>query len=121
VAPLPDGVKLCAKHDIRYGKLEQCSACRGERVASVKVGSPKADTKELRLRESEYRESDKFMRRIAREVLEDGTAQERGIAIKMFDAAAKWARLSLEIHTSLTELEHDQWLRDENMRMGGGN
>jgi hypothetical protein len=119
-AALPPGVNHCAVHDIRYGKLEQCRACRAERSATVKASSPKADTKELRLRESEYREADKFLRRIAREILDEGTAQERGLAIKMFDAAAKWARIALEINTSMLEIEHDQWLRDENMRMRGG-
>jgi hypothetical protein len=119
-AALPPGAKHCAIHDIQYGKLEQCSRCRAERSAIVKTGSPKADTKELRLREAEYREADKFLRRIARETLDEGTAQERVIAIKMFDAAARWARLALEIHTSILEVEHDQWLRDENMRMRGG-
>jgi hypothetical protein len=117
--PLPPGVRRCELHDVTYGALEQCSACRAAKGISVKAGAPKADTHELRLREQEYRETDKYLRRIAREWLDDGTAQERGIALKAFDAAAKFARISLEIHTSIKELEHDQWLVEQKRLLGG--
>lgn len=110
----------CPKHDKHYSKLEQCGACRAERAGTVAVGSPKADTRELELREQEYREADKYLRRMAREVLDDGTAQERGLAIKMFDAASKWARLALEIRTSRLEMEHDQWLVEQKRKLSGG-
>jgi hypothetical protein len=119
-ASLPDGQKHCAIHDVVYGKLEQCSACRSARSITVKTGAPKADTAELRLRESEYREADKYLRRLGREWLDDGTAQERGLALKAFDAASKWARIALEIHTSIKELEHDQWLVEQKRLLGGG-
>ena len=119
-APRDPSLRYCAVHDTSYGKLEQCAGCRGERGIAVKEGSPKADTKELRLREQEYREADKYLRRIAREWLDDGTAQERNIALKAFDAAAKYARIALEIHTSIKELEHDQWLVEQKRLLGGG-
>lgn len=119
-APLPDGQKHCPKHDVLYGRLEQCSQCRAERSIAVKSAAPKADTHELRLRESEYREADKYLRRIAREWLDDGTAQERNTALKAFDTAAKYARLALEIHTSIKELEHDQWLVEQKRLLGRG-
>jgi hypothetical protein len=114
------GAKHCALHNVSYGALEQCGACRAAKGITVKTAAPKADTHELRLREQEYREADKFLRRVAREILDEGTAQERGLAIKMFDAASKWARLSLEIHTSIKELEHDQWLVEQKRLLGGG-
>ena len=114
-----DGQKHCALHDVTYGKLEQCSGCRAAKSIGVKDQAPKADTHELRLRENEYREADKYLRRIAREWLDDGTAQERGIALKAFDAAAKYARIALEIHTSIKELEHDQWLIEQKRLLGG--
>lgn len=110
----------CPTHNRQYGKLEQCADCRSARVHTVAAVSPKADTRELELRESEYREADKFLRRMGRELLDEGTAQERGLAIKMFDAASKWARLALEIRSDRLEIEHDHWLRDENMKMRGG-
>jgi hypothetical protein len=116
---VPSGQRHCAEHGVTYGPLEQCGECRSARSITVKVGSPKADTKELRLREAEYRETDKYLRRIGREILDEGTAQERGLALKAFDAASKWARLSLEIHTSIKELEHDQWLVEQKRLLGG--
>lgn len=119
-APLPDGVKRCPRHGIEYGRLEQCSACRAARSITVKTGSPKADTSELQLREDEYRGADKKLRRIAFELLDEGTAQERSIAVKMLDCATKWARLALEIRTSRLELEHDQWLVEQKRLLSGG-
>jgi hypothetical protein len=111
----------CTIHDQRYSAIEQCSGCRASKGIEVKSGSPKADTRELRLRETEYREADKYLRRTAREWLDEGTAQERGIALKAFETATKYARLALEIHTSILELEHDQWLVEQNRLLGGGN
>jgi hypothetical protein len=120
VASHTDEQKHCDKHGASYGRLEQCPGCRAERSIAVKEGSPKADTKELRLREQEYREADKYLRRIAREWLDEGTAQERNVALKAFDAAAKYARIALEIHTSIKELEHDQWLVEQKRLLGRG-
>lgn len=111
----------CEIHNIRYGKLEQCSGCRASKGIEVKSGAPRADTRELHLREQEYREADKYLRRVAREWLDDGTARERGIALKAFETATKYARLALEIHASIKELEHDQWLVEQNRLLGGGN
>jgi hypothetical protein len=105
---------------VRYGKLEQCSVCRAARAITVKTASPKADTRELELRENEYREADKYLRRIGREWLDDGTPQERNAALKAFDSASKWARLSLEIRQQRLEMEHDQWLVEQKRLLGGG-
>ena len=110
----------CPTHNQHFGKLEQCAGCRAGRRAAATAESPKADTRELELRESEYREADKFLRRKAREILDDGTAQERNLAIKMFDSAAKWARISLEIRNQRLELEHDQWLVEQKRKLSGG-
>ena len=116
----PADQKPCVKHGTTYGRLEQCPECRAARSIAVKEGSPKTDTRELHLREQEYREADKYLRRVAREWLDDGTAQERNVALKAFDAAAKYARLALEIHTSIKELEHDQWLVEQKRLLGRG-
>lgn len=114
------GKKHCALHDVWYGQLEQCGECRKARGITVKTTSPKADTHELKVREDEYREADKYLRRIARDWLENGTAQERNVALKAFDAASKYARLALEIRQSRLEIEHDQWLVDQKRQLGGG-
>jgi hypothetical protein len=110
----------CATHDQHYGKLEQCGVCRSQRAITVKTASPKADTRELELRENEYREADKFLRRIGKEWIDEGTAQERNAALKAFDAASKWARLALEIRQQRLEMEHDQWLVEQKRLLGGG-
>jgi hypothetical protein len=110
----------CPEHKLHYPRLQQCAECRRARAGAAVSGSPKADTRELELREQEYREADKYLRRVAREWLDDGTAQERNVALKAFDAAAKYARLALEIRTSRLEIEHDQWLVEQKRKLSGG-
>jgi hypothetical protein len=110
----------CAKHDRHYSALGDCDDCRDARRGAVAQGSPKADLRELELREGEFRADAKYLRRRAREWIDDGTAQERNIALKAFDTAAKYERLALEIHAKVIEVKHDHWLRDENMKISGG-
>lgn len=117
--PVDSAENYCATHDRNYSKLEQCAECRAALSAAVKAESPKADTRELELREGEYREADKKLRRLAMEWLDEGTAQERSIAIKAMDAASKWARLALEIRQQRLEFEHDHWLADQQRRLRG--
>lgn len=112
--------KHCALHDVTYGKLEQCSACRAAHATSARTESPKADTSELATRESEYREADKYLRKKGREWLEDGTAQERNVALKAFDTASKFARISYEIRQWRLEIEHEQWLAAQKRALAGG-
>lgn len=115
-----DGKGYCPVHDESFGALDRCGKCPKPTRGITIQGAPKADTRELHLREGEYREADKYLRRIAREWLDDGTAQERGIALKAFETAAKYARIALEIHTSIKELEHDQWLVEQKRLLGRG-
>jgi hypothetical protein len=119
-SPADPSLRYCETHDQHYGKIEQCSGCRAARSITVKTASPKADTRELELREIEYREADKFLRRIGKEWIDEGTAQERNAALKAFDAASKWARLALEIRQQRLEMEHDQWLVEQKRLLGGG-
>lgn len=110
----------CPTHDRHFGKLEQCAECRSARRGAVAIESPKADTRELELREDEYRTDAKFLRRKGREWLETGTAQERNSALKAFDAAAKYERLALEIRSTRLEFEHDRWLVEQKRKLSGG-
>jgi hypothetical protein len=115
--PLPDGQKRCLIHDITYGKLEQCSACRAARSVTVKTGSPKADTSAKRVHAATAR-----LRELACwDACQLAMATDGNIAVKWSAESTKWARVAAEIEAQITEIEHDQWLRDENMRMGGGN
>lgn len=112
-------LRHCPTHDVWYGKLEQCGSCRAAHSSVVRVRSPKADTHELEVRESEYREADKYLRKKGREWLEDGTAQERHVALKAFEAATKYARLAYEIRQWRLEVEHEQWLAAQKRMLAG--
>ena len=113
--------RTCPTHGVTYSSIEQCGECRTARGISVKSGAPKADASELRVREGEYREVDKYLRRLAREWLDDGTSRDRRDALEAFKVAARYAGLSLQIHTSVKELEHDQWLVEQKRALTGGN
>ncbi len=117
--PLDPNLKRCEIHNETFGKLEQCSKCRASRGISVKTASPKADTRELQLREDEYRSAEKYLRRKGEEWLE-GTERERNLGLKCFDTATKYARLAMEIRQARLEMEHDMWLRDQKALLGGG-
>lgn len=112
--------KHCPTHDVWYGKLEQCGICRAARATFVKTESPKADTADLAVREGEYREADKYLRRKGKEWLEEGTARERNVALKAFDTASKFARISYEIRQWRLEVEHEQWLAAQKRLLDGG-
>lgn len=114
------GKKHCALHDVWYGQLEQCAECRKSRGISVKAASPKTDVKELQLLADEYRAEDKFLRRVAREWLTDGTAKERRDALEAIKTAARCASLFKETHLSIKELEHDHWLVEQKRLLGSG-
>ena len=106
--------KHCTIHDVYYGKSERCSGCERMRASMTAAESPRADLSEYRLREGEYREDAKYLRRKAREWLSEGTAGERSVAIKAFEAASRYERLALDIRKELVDIEHIHWLDDRN-------
>jgi hypothetical protein len=115
-----DNTAVCA-HGKPYGGIEQCGECRKARAVSVRTASPKADLRELELLEDECREAAKYLRRHGRDWVE-GTDRERNVGLKAFETALKYDRMAYEARALRVGVEHDQWLRDENMRMrGSGN
>lgn len=117
---MPTDTTATCPHGRPYGGIEQCGECRRVRATAISPTSPKAETKELETREHEYRAADVYLRRLAREWLDDGTARDRQVALKAFDAAARWARLALEIRQQRIEIEHDQWLVEQKRILSGG-
>lgn len=106
----------CPKHDKHYSKLEQCGACRAERAGAVVKGSPKADTSPLRVKAAEYR-----LREIA--MWQAASAQigaDPHVAVKLSDQAGKWAGRADELEHRLLEIEHHQWMLEEDKRRRGG-
>lgn len=106
----------CPTHDRHYGKLEQCGECRAARKATPEVGSPKADTTvkrthaaTARLREAACWEQCKVT------MGDDGHT-----SVKWSAECSKWARVAMELEAQITEIEHDQWLRDQKQLLNGG-
>lgn len=116
--PLADGEKHCPKHDRYYSDVEQCSECRAERSAAPRATSPKADTSPLRVKAADYRLREAACwEQFSARLKEDGH-----LAVKLSDQAGKWAGRADELETRLLEIEHDQWLIEQDrLRKGGGN
>lgn len=105
----------CAIHDVRYGKLEQCSGCRASRSVTVTPGSPKADTSAKRVNAAAAR-----LRELACwSECQGQMADDPNVAVKWSAESSKWARLAMELEAQITEVEHDQWLREQKRLLGG--
>lgn len=113
---LPDGQKLCPTHNVQYGKLEQCSVCRSERSGAIVAGSPKADTSGARINAARYRLNEAACWC----ELQANTADDPNVAVKWSAESAKWARLAAETEQQLLEIEHDQWLIEQDRKRRGG-
>jgi hypothetical protein len=127
-SPVESG--YCAKHDKRYGKLEQCSECRKSRGITVKQESPKADTATVRVHAARYRLNEaacwnEFKRYSAVDLTagsedDDPVQIDPHVAVKFSAEAGKWAGRADELEMRILEIEHDQWLREQKRIMGGG-
>lgn len=107
----------CPTHDQHYSKLEQCSVCRAlARSGAVEKESPKADTTEARVHAARYRLNEAA----CWAELKLHTADDPNIAVKWSAESAKWARLAAETEQQLLEIEHDQWLMEQDVKRRGG-
>lgn len=109
-------------HGIMYDGLEQCARCRETKSAGPTTSSPRVDTRGLEEMEKEYRDLDGFLRHLACKIFDpsEGMPNERHLAVKMLDNAAKWARLALDIRAERLEIQHDQWLVEQKRMLDGG-
>ncbi len=114
--PLPPGKKQCPEHDVIHGALEQCSVCRSLRSGSIVAGSPKADTSGARVNAARYRLNESA----CWAELQANSADDPNVAVKWSAESAKWARLAAETEQQLLEIEHDQWLIEQDRKRRGG-
>ena len=108
---LEGGNRRCRRHDETFAALAVCPKCKsdpGDIIAPEEENSP-AD-RELELLFQEFRTEAKFLRRISRERIEDGTAQDLAVALKASDVALKYDRAAVEIQSRLHDKRHDHWL-----------
>ncbi len=113
---LPAGKQRCPHHDIVHSAIEQCSVCRAERSGSIVAGSPKADTSGARANAARYRLNELA----CWTELKTNTAADPNVAVKWSAESAKWARLAAETEQQLLEIEHDQWLIEQDRKRRGG-
>lgn len=106
----------CPTHDKHYGKLEQCGECRRARNATVAPGSPKADMTQRRVHAADAR----LREAACWEQCKATMAADGHTAVKWSAESTKWARLAMELEQQITEVEHDQWLREQKRLLGGG-
>jgi hypothetical protein len=114
----------CATHERHHPKLERCPDCRAARASIIKVASPKADTTELRilaatarLREAACWNEFKRYSSVDPESDED---PDPNVAVKFSAETVKHARLAMEIESRIADIEHDQWLVEQDRARSGG-
>jgi hypothetical protein len=105
----------CALHDVSYGKLEQCSVCRAERAGGVKAGSPKADTSGPRTRAADYR----LNQAACWDGYKTNLTDDPNVAVKFSAESGKWAGRADELEMRILEIEHDQWLIEQDRQRRG--
>lgn len=105
-------------HGKPYGGVERCGECRAARSVEVRTGSPKADTAPARTRAAEYR---LYQASCWSEYAANVKADPH-VAVKFSAEAGKWAGRADELEMRILELEHDQWLMEQDrQRRGRGN
>jgi hypothetical protein len=97
----PDG-RHCDRHDRPLKRGEVCMACVTEPVKVDDRASAVSDAGLLE-REAGFISDSKLLRRHARELISDGTAQDRRDAYKAFDTAIKYERIAMEIRNAVSQ------------------
>lgn len=102
------------KHGATPSALAPCALCRAEPGPAIAAGAAFDELeRDLRIRQDEFRQDAKILRRHARDLLDEGTAQDRRDAYKAFECAFKAERLSLDALKEIRDKEHDRWLAKE--------
>ena len=106
----------CPTHDRHFGKLEQCGDCRRARANDAATGSPKADTSAVRVRAAEYR----LCQSSCWQGYADNLKDDPHVAVKFSAEAGKWAGRADEIELRLLDIEHHQWMLEQDKQRRGG-
>lgn len=108
--------KRCDVHNRALGRLEQCPDCRAEKTGAAQSGSPRADTSGARVSAARYRlnEGECWVACQARKL------DDPQVAVKWSAESMKWARLATETEMKILEIEHDQWLVEQDKQRKGG-
>ena len=84
----------------------------------MQSGSPKADTTNVRVRAAEYR----LCQASCWEEYKQNLREDPHVAVKFSAEAGKWAGRADELEMRILEIEHHQWLMEQDkLRRGGGN
>lgn len=107
------------EHGIVASALKPCVECRrkppAQATANVDVDEYE---RELEIRQEEQRSDAKFLRRIGRELIDNG-GRDAGLGLKFYDTAIKYERASLETLKEIRDKRHDRWLAAEVARQQG--
>lgn len=108
---------VCPTHGTAYPKLERCPDCRSAATNKIQVGSPKADTSRARTRAAEYR----LNQAACWEGFTTHKLEDPHVAVKFSAEAGKWAGRADELEMRILEIEHHQWMMEQDKLRRGGN
>jgi len=106
----------CDTHDVDYPRVGQCPRCRVDAAAVRGNESPKADTSVARVRAAEYRANqfECWGQSMASKI------DDPQVAVKWSAEAGKWAGRADLIELKLLEIEHEQWVFEQDQKRRGG-
>lgn len=115
--PLDTTAGYCADHDRHYPPLERCPDCRAAKRGEIRSGSPKANTENVRIRAAEYR----LCQSSCWEEYRSNIKEDPQVAVKFSAEAGKWAGRADELEMRILEIEHHQWMVEQDrLRKSGG-
>ena len=107
------------EHGVVASALKPCVECRRKPRAPVSTAADVDEfERELEIRQEEQRSDAKYLRRVGRELIENG-GRDAGLGLKFFDTAIKYERASLETLKEIRDKRHDRWLAAEVARQQG--
>lgn len=113
----------CTRHDEKFKRGEVCQRCVNDPAPNepVEVGGKSVRIDDALLaRASEHRALAKFLHGEGREMIEEGTAQDKSVAVKLIDAGTKLERLAIEIEDRVSGRDYGRGLMEHEKSMGRG-
>lgn len=113
----------CTRHDVKFKRGEVCQRCVSDPSPNqpVEVGGKSVEIDNALLaRAGEHRSLAKFLHGEGRDMIEDGTAQDKSVAVKLIDAGTKLERLAIEIEDRVSSRDYGRGLMEHEKSMGRG-
>jgi hypothetical protein len=109
----------CESHNVSFRIGEVCHACVVDPGAAQSATDSIAIDAQHLARGAEFRTLAKYLHREGRDLIADGTAQDKSVACKLIAEGTKLERLALELEDRVSARDHDRTLIRHERDMSG--